>query len=115
VLNAPVDGVEAPVHERHVVTKMRGRIINVSAGGFAVVVPQAIPSQVLIRVTLEFDLLVSQPVSVDARMVASTPLAGGRYLVRATYFGVDEETRDIIARYVMHRQQAYLEASTPAE
>ncbi len=115
ILNAPVDGSETDTHERHVVTKLRGRITNISAGGLAMVVPQAIPAQVLLRVTLEFDLLGAESVTVDAKMVASTPLSGGRYLIRATFFGVDDETRDIVARYVMHRQQSFLEASTPAE
>ncbi len=115
ILNAPVDGVEQDTRERQVVTKLRGRVTNISAGGLALVAPQAIPSQVLIRVTLEFNLPGSQPVTVDARLVSSVPLSGGRYLVRATFFGIDDESRETIAHYVMHRQQSYLDPTLPKE
>ena len=35
----------------------------------------------------------------------TTPLPGGRCLVRAAYYEVDPDKREVIARYVIHRQQ----------
>lgn len=115
ILNAPVDGSDKDTRDRQVVTKLRGRITNVSAGGLALVAPQAIPSQVLLRVTLEFNVAGLEPVTVDARMVSSIPLSGGRHLIRATFTGIDDQARESIAHFVMHRQQAFLDPSLPKE
>ncbi|MBX7254762.1 MAG: PilZ domain-containing protein [Candidatus Hydrogenedentes bacterium] len=115
ILNAPVDGNTQDTKDRQVVTKLRGRITNISAGGLALVAPQAIPTQVLIRVTLEFNVSGLEPVTVDARLVSSAPLSGGRHLVRATFTGIDDQAREAIAHFVMHRQQAFLDPSLPKE
>jgi hypothetical protein len=90
---------------------LRGQITNVSAGGFAVIVPQAIPAQVLIRVTLELDLEPAEPFDVDARIVGTTQLPGGRYLIRAAFFEEDADKRELIAKYVVHRQQPHHDPS----
>lgn len=106
VMNAPLDS-HSPNRDRRIVTRLRGQITNVSAGGFAVIVPQAIPAQVLIRVTLELDLEPAEPFDVDARIVGTTQLPGGRYLIRAAFFEEDAEKRELIAKYVVHRQQPH--------
>ncbi len=105
ILDAPLDENVEDVSGRHIVTKFRGRLTSLSAGGFALVVPQAIPKQVLLRVVLEIPDV--QPLEVDARVIAASPISGGRYLVRGAYLGVSEEVRDIIARYVLRRQQMH--------
>ncbi|GMV95116.1 MAG: hypothetical protein AMXMBFR82_48940 [Candidatus Hydrogenedentota bacterium] len=108
VMNAPLD-TGSPHRDRRIVTRLRGQITNISAGGFALIVPQAIPAQVLIRVTLELELEAAEPFEVDARIVGTTPLPGGRYLIRAALYEEDSAKRELIARYVVHRQQPHHE------
>ncbi len=84
-------------------TKLRGRITNLSAGGCALVVQQPIPIQVLLRITVELDDW--EPFDVFARVIATTPISGGRSFVRASFVAVDDEMRDKIARYIIRRQQ----------
>lgn len=103
ILNAPADGRATDVHFRRVVTKIRGRITNLSAGGFAAVIQQTLPRQVLLRVSLEIPE--QEPVVVEARIVTVEPISGERHLLRAEYVGIEDETREVIAHYVMHRQQ----------
>lgn len=106
VMNAPVDGLVTSGRERRIVTRLRGKIVNISAGGLAVILPQGLPSQVLMRVNIDLAFEDIAPFDADARIVASNPLTGGRHLIRAAFVGLEEERRDAIARYVMHRQQA---------
>lgn len=108
VMNAPLDA-GSPTRDRRIVTRLRGQITNISAGGFALIVPQAVPAQVLIRVTLELELEAAEPFEVDARIVGTTPLPGGRYLIRAALYEEDSAKRELIARYVVHRQQPHHE------
>lgn len=103
ILNAPVDGDVSDVKEREVISSVRGRITSVSAGGFAMVAQQTIPRQVLLR--LELDLQESPPFEVEARMVASTSISGGRSLVRGSFINLGEEELECIARHVTLRQQ----------
>ena len=115
VMNAPLDTGSPTTRDRRIVTRLRGQITNVSAGGFALIVPQAIPAQVLIRVTLELEFEATEPFEVDARIVGTTPLPGGRCLVRAAYYETDTDKREIIARYVIHRQQPHHEPGGTTE
>lgn len=94
--------------ERPLVTKLRGRITNLSAGGCALVVQQPLPTQVLLRIVIELDDL--EPFDVFARIVSASPISGGRSFVRTSFVGIDDETRDKIARYIMRRQQNLSEA-----
>ena len=43
VVNAPVDGDMTGIAERPVITRLRGRVISLSGGGYAVVVTQPVP------------------------------------------------------------------------
>jgi c-di-GMP-binding flagellar brake protein YcgR len=96
------------LQERPLVTKLRGRITNLSAGGCALVVQQPVPGQVLLRIVVELDDM--EPFDVFARVVSTAPISGGRSLVRASFVAIDDETRDRIARYIMRRQQHLAEA-----
>lgn len=89
--------------ERRIVTRIRGRTTNLSAGGMAVVLQQPVPRQVLLRFMLELDE--TPPFPVFARIVATSSLSGGRCLVRATFVAVSSEDLDQIERYVMRCQQ----------
>lgn len=114
VMNAPLD-TGSPNRDRRIVTRLRGQITNISAGGFALIVPQAVPAQVLIRVTLDLDIEAAEPFEVDARIVGTTPLPGGRYLIRAAFYEEDTAKRELIARYVIHRQQPHHESGALME
>lgn len=103
ILNGSVDGNMENVSNRHAVTKMRGRITSISAGGCALVIQQPVSKQVLLRISL--DLPGGDPVPLEARIVATAPISGGRHLVRASFVGLDDTRRDRVAKYVLHRQQ----------
>lgn len=110
VLSRPVDGALGDLEERRVVTRVRARVTNLSAGGCALLVQHPLPTQVLLRIPLELGDL--EPLEVTAEIVAMAPIAGGRNLVRTTFVAVSDETRDMIARYVIRQQQPALH---PAE
>ncbi|NUM54143.1 MAG: PilZ domain-containing protein [Candidatus Hydrogenedentes bacterium] len=115
VMDGPVDGAVSETDTpRRIVTRLRGKIVNISAGGLAVVVPQPVPSQVMLRVTVDLPLERTQSFEVDVRIVAVNPLPAGRYLVRAAYVSIDDENREAVARYVMHKQQQYIEMTGQA-
>jgi c-di-GMP-binding flagellar brake protein YcgR len=107
VLNAPVDDNLEDVHSRRAVTKIRGRLTSLSAGGCALVLPQAVPKQVLLRVLLE--LPGAPAIEVEASIVGATPISGGRHLVRVQFVAMSNEVNDALTRYVMRRQQPQLE------
>jgi PilZ domain len=113
VLNRPVDDNFKKIHERQPITKSRGRITNLSAGGCALVLRQSVPLQVLLRITLEMED--TAPIEVIVAIVGTSPISGGRYLVRGRFVAIDEETRDEIARYIVHRQQPVGKAEAAAE
>lgn len=114
IVSAPVDGDMAGVAERPVLTRLRGRITSLSGGGYAVVVTQPVPQQVVLRVAL--DLGGEQgPVLTNARVVGSLNVPGGRYLLRASFVGMGDEDREVITRHVFQMQQpGAAEASAPA-
>jgi len=109
VMDGTVDGSNDITEDRRIVTKLRGKIVNVSAGGLAVVVPQPVPSQVLIRIHIDLPLERTVGFEADARIVAINPLPAGRYLVRGAFVRIDDDKREALARYVMHKQQQYIE------
>ncbi|HOD50668.1 MAG TPA: PilZ domain-containing protein [Candidatus Hydrogenedentes bacterium] len=112
VISKPLDDQELErLAERPLVTKLRGRITNLSAGGCALVVQQPIPGQVLLRIALELDD--QEPFDIFARIVSTLPISGGRSFVRASFVATDDETRDKIARYIIRRQQNLSEAHEP--
>lgn len=108
VLDGAVDGDTSSVKDRRVVTSLRGRIFSLSAGGLALTTHQPVPKQVLLRISL--DLPGYELFEAEARIVSSSALAGGRWLIRASFVGVDDATRDVIAHYVLRRQQPLLRA-----
>ncbi|MDZ4860959.1 MAG: PilZ domain-containing protein [Candidatus Hydrogenedentes bacterium] len=114
VMDGAVDGNPRETESRRVVTRLRGKIVNISAGGLAVVVPQPVPSQVLMRVGVDLPMERTITFEVDARIVAINPLPAGRYLLRGAFVRVADEDREAIARYVMFKQQQYIEMTGQA-
>ncbi len=109
IVNAPMDGDMSDVEQRPVVTRLRGRLTSLSGGGFAAVVTQPVPKQVLLRVTLELGPD-SSPVEVTGQMVGSSTLSAGRYLVRAAFTGISDGTREMITHYIFQQQQPLRQA-----
>lgn len=109
VLSAPADGDMTGVEDRPAVTRFRGRFTSLSGGGFAVIAPQPLPKQVLLRANLELEDE-SGPVRVVAKLISASPLSAGNYLARAAYVGTEEEVREKIAHFVFQRQAQHRNA-----
>ncbi len=109
VINQPVDGAtddeEMDLLSRKVVTKIRGRITNVSAGGFAAVVHQPVSKQVFLKATL--DLEESEPLTVIAKIIAIIDMAAGRHLLRTQFVGLGSDDREKVAKHVTIKQQHF--------
>lgn len=75
IVNAPVDDDYSDVEQRPVVTRVHGRITSLSAGGFALITEQALPRQVLLRVSIE--LRGTGGIEATARIVSTSGLSGG--------------------------------------
>ena len=104
VLNAPVGDDLGNLRARRPVTRIRGRITSLSAGGCALVLNQLVARQVMLRVNLELEDG-QPPLEAEARIIAVAQLSGERQLVRTEFVGLDEPARERIAKYVLHRQQ----------
>ncbi len=113
ILNASLDGDDSDIAKRRVVTKLRGRVTSLSAGGCALVIPQEVSRQVLLRIELEVDE--EEPMLVGARIVSSSGISGDRVLVRAAFVNLDDAHRDRIAKYVLQRQQHLIAAREAAK
>lgn len=96
----PADG---PDGGPSVVKPLPGMFHDLSAGGFAAVVRDAPGAHALLAARFEFTG--QEPLLVRARIVDVRPVSSARYLVRAEFVDMDEDARDAIARYVLHRQQ----------
>lgn len=103
VLNAPRDDNYEGAARLPLVTTFHGRILNISAGGVAIVSHQALPKQVLLRFAVVLPEI--GRLTLLAKPVASSPQSAGRFLIRGYFVGLDEESRDGIAKFVLHRQQ----------
>lgn len=112
VLNAPRDGDMSDVDQRKVVTRLRGRTTSLSGGGLAVVVPQPVPKEVLLRLSLALDPE-AEAIQVTVRPVATAPLSSGRHLVRGAFVGISDETRETITHFVFRMQQTQTTDSDP--
>lgn len=103
ILEAPLNGVYEGALERTEIAHVHGRVTSLSGGGFAVMLSQPLPAQVLLRLALDLD----EPggaLMVAGRVVGSQSLFGGRYLVRCAFVDLSEERRDHITQYVFRRQ-----------
>jgi len=111
VLNAPREDIEeTPLATLPVVTRISGRITSLSAGGCAMVFSQPVARHVLLRIELDVPGVPKR--NVEIRIVTTATISGGRYLVRGRFLGLDDDMRDKIARYVLHKQQQRLAAQS---
>lgn len=106
ILDPPPGGDVEQLRKHKAVTRLRGRIANLSAGGLALAAEMTPPTNAYLRIRLEFPG--HPPLQAEARIVHTAPLSGGRCLVRAAFVGLSEEKQERIARFVTQRQQALL-------
>lgn len=106
VINMLAGDGTADLAARKAVTRLHGEFTSLSAGGMAVVVPQPVPRNVILRVS--FDLDGEEAFDAHARVVSVAALGASRHLVRCAFVELDKELRDRIAQYVWHRQQVGL-------
>jgi hypothetical protein len=110
VLN--VSAFEEPqyIRQRKPVTSLRAKITSLSPGGCAIVFAEPIARHVFLRVDIEIP---DEPVmQLDAKIIATSNISGGRSLVRARFIATEQEERDLIARFLRKKQQATI---TPEE
>ncbi|MDX9974667.1 MAG: PilZ domain-containing protein [FCB group bacterium] len=103
VMDPPLGGDLSRLPRQPVTARLRGRITSLSAGGFAMVLQQSVPVHMFLRVHLE--LPETKPMDIDARIVGTTLLGGGRTLIRGNFVQITDEQREHLVRYVTLLQQ----------
>lgn len=78
------------------------RVVSLSAGGFAALTRQTFPAEGLVRLSLS--LPGERRLEVEARLVGSQSLGGGRFILRGQFLGSYQGVQEAIARYVAKRQ-----------
>jgi c-di-GMP-binding flagellar brake protein YcgR len=112
-MDPPPGGDVDKLPKQPVTARLRGRITSLSAGGFAMVLQQPVPAFVFLRVHLE--LRDTPPLDIDAKIVGTTLLGGGRTLVRGSFVHINDEDRDKLVRFVTLLQQQPFESTGPVE
>jgi c-di-GMP-binding flagellar brake protein YcgR len=106
ILNASMHEELSYLRQRKQVAQLRGKITSLSAGGCAIVFQQPIAKNVFLRVEIE---LPDMPAfSLDAKIIATSNISGGRSLIRTRFLQVEEEEKDLISRYLLKKQQETL-------
>ncbi len=82
---------------------LKGTFTNLSAGGFAAVMPQAPPPNAYVRIRLSLDDAVQD---MAARVVGTVPLSDKRCLIRAAFHELSEEQEEAVSQYVFQKQRA---------
>lgn len=106
VIEPPLGRENESLSDLPAVTQFRARVTNLSAGGAGLVAQQPVPAHVFLRIRL--DLPEYEPIDVEAKIVGTTPIGGGRWLVRASFVRVKDETREKLVRFVLQQQQQSL-------
>ena len=104
ILDPPSRNELDKLAEQTPVTRIRGRITNLSGGGCAIITQLPVPGGAYLRITLE--LPESRPRPVDARLVTATPLGGNRHLIRCNFVNVGDNLREEVMRFVRKRERA---------
>ncbi len=89
----------------HIQFSTRARIVNMSAGGIALLMEKDIDERLFLRILLNpEDEKKPEYIPLCVRTVDKTNVSGGRYMYRGTFIGVTDENRDRIAKYVFRQQ-----------
>ncbi len=114
VLDAPLDDDYSDLASREPVTRLRGRVSSLSGGGLALLLPQPVPRQILLRVELDITDGAG-PIKVELRPVEVTALPGGHHLVRGCFVGISDKVRESLTHFVFHEQQRQSRMAEMAE
>jgi c-di-GMP-binding flagellar brake protein YcgR len=94
------------VLEREAVRTVPGRVVSLSAGGLALVLGQPLSQDALVRLCLPVPEAGRLTVVVTPVEVA--PRQDQGYVVRGSFVELDEDSREALARFALHRQQSQL-------
>jgi c-di-GMP-binding flagellar brake protein YcgR len=110
ILNASKNEDPQMMKQRKAITNLRGKITSLSAGGCAIVFQQPIARQVFLRIELE--LPDNEPMALEAKIVATSIISGGRSLIRTRFIASTLEDRDLISKFLRKQQQQELVPET---
>lgn len=104
ILNGTPDEHPINMDTNEAVTQIYGRITSLSGGGMAVHFQQPVPKQVLMRVPFQLSDS-GHPIVAYVRPTSAQNVGGGRSIVRGRFVAMDDETRDVITRYIFLKQK----------
>ncbi len=83
----------------------RGRMVNLSAGGSAILIDRDIDESNYIRLLLDMeDEKEPKHLTLYIRIISKVSIALGRYIYRGAFMGLTDENRDRLAKYVFRQQ-----------
>jgi len=83
----------------------RARIINLSAGGSAILIDRDIEDSYFIRILLNMeDEKEPKHITLYMRIINKVNISLGRYMYRGTFVGLTDDNRDRLAKYVFRQQ-----------
>ena len=115
VFNASRDSEGQQVDTNERITQFQAHITSLSGGGIAMITPQAVPRQVVLRLTLTLGPDEEMWETVMGVVVGSQELPREKWLLRIAFTGIDEEMRERISQYVFRQQQPIREAQLESE
>jgi c-di-GMP-binding flagellar brake protein YcgR len=103
LITAPADLDSETLNKRKPVSKIRGKITSLSAGGLALVMPQPVSDRMVLRVDLPVDG--GETISTHLKIISSSTISGGRVLLRGCFVGINDTDRDRLSKFILHKQQ----------
>lgn len=103
LVTAPADLDSETLKKRKPISKIRGKITSLSAGGLAVVMPQPVSDRMVLRIELPIER--GDPISTHIKIISASTISGGRTLLRGCFIGIDDADRDHLAKFILHKQQ----------
>jgi c-di-GMP-binding flagellar brake protein YcgR len=92
--------------DRPVTAHFEGEIVNLSGGGVALLSPQTVPVQMVLRVTVK--LPGEEPFEVHVEVADAQTLDESRHVLRCRFLDIVEDDRDRIIHCVSQRQMLLL-------
>lgn len=89
----------------HIQFSTRARIVNLSAGGCAILIDRDVDEGHFIRILLDMeDEKEPKYITLYMRIINKVNVALGRYMYRGSFMGLTDENRDRLAKYVFRQQ-----------
>ncbi|MGC8737218.1 MAG: PilZ domain-containing protein [Candidatus Hydrogenedens sp.] len=88
-----------------IIFSTRARIVNLSAGGSAILIDRDIEEGLFLRILLDMeDDKEPKFITLYMRIINKVNVALGRYIYRGAFMGLTDENRDRLAKYVFRQQ-----------